>query len=72
MKILNLAPQGSYVKIDEKCGNTFIGAVATLKRTVKVKPNYISNYRILLRIFLILSIWLSVNCSARYHGNLLF
>ena len=75
VKMLNLAPQGSYVKIDEKCGNTFISAVATLKRTVTAvttKPNYISNYRILLRIFLILSIWLSVNCSARHHGNLLF
>ena len=73
MKMLNLAPQGSYVKIDEKCGNTFIGAVGTLKRAVTTKPNYISNYRDLLRIFLILSIWLiSVNCSARHHGNLLF
>ena len=72
VKMLNLAPQGSYVKIDEKCGNTFIGAVGTLKRAVTIKPNYISNYRILLRIFLILSIWPSVNCSARHHGNLLF
>ena len=43
-----------------KCGNTFIGAVATLKTTATTKPNYISNYRILLRIFPILSIWLSV------------
>ena len=63
MKLLNLAPQGSYVKIEEKCGNTFIGAVETLKRTVTAvttKPNYISNYRILLRIFLILSIWLNI------------
>ena len=63
MKLLNLAPQGSYVKIEEKCGNTLIGAVATLKRTVTAvttKPNYISNYRILLRIFLILSIWLNI------------
>ena len=63
MKLLSLAPQGSYVKIEEKCGNTFIGAVETLKRTVTAvttKPNYISNYRILLRIFLILSIWLNI------------
>jgi len=60
VKLLNLAPQGCYVKIEEKCGNTFIGAVATLKRTVTTKPNYISNYRILLRIFLILSIWLNI------------
>ena len=61
--MLNLAPQGSYVKIDEKCGNTFISAVATLKTTVTAvttKPNYISNYRILLRICLILSIWLNI------------
>ena len=39
--------------------NTFMGTVATLKRTATTKPNYISNYRILLRIFLIFSIWLS-------------
>ena len=63
VKLVNLAPQGSYVKIEEKFGNTFISAVATLKRTVTAvttKPNYISNYRILLRIFLILSIWLNI------------
>ena len=58
--MFNLAPRGSYVKIEEKCGNTFNGAVATLKWTVTTKPNYISNYRILLRIFLIFSIWLSI------------
>ena len=70
VKLLNLAPQGSHVKIEEKCGNTFIGVVATLKRTVTTKPNYISNYRILLRIYLAkCSI---VNSSARHHGNLLF
>ena len=36
-----------------------MGTVATLKRTATTIANYISNYRILLRIFLIFSIWLS-------------
>ena len=59
-KITQLSASGKLRKEKrKKCGNTFIGAVATLKKTATTKPNYISNYRILLRIFLILSIWLS-------------
>ena len=58
-----------------KCGNTFIGAVATLKRTATIKSNYISNYWVLLRIFsnlVHLAKYSIVNYSARHHGNLLF
>ena len=56
-------------------GNTFFSAVATLKRTATTKPNYISNYQILLRIIfnlVNLAKCSIVNCSARHHGNLLF
>ena len=75
-KITQLSASGKLRKEKRrKCGNAFIGAVATFKRTATTKPNYISNYRVLVRIFfnlVNLAKCSIVNCSARHDGYLLF